>query len=109
MVLFGGTDQQDSPQLAGCKRQARSIKSKKELNLVLEYDTWKYANTSQPSVRLGGVIAKVTNLENGRSLIVRVNDRGPFKRGRIIDLSRRAAELLGFKNQGTAKVKIQKL
>lgn len=54
-------------------------------------------------------LVRVTNLENGRSLIVRVNDRGPFSRGRIIDLSRRAAELLGFKNQGTAKVKLQVL
>lgn len=54
-------------------------------------------------------LVRVTNLENGRSLIVRVNDRGPFSRGRIIDMSRRAAELLGFKNQGTAKVKVQVL
>ena len=54
-------------------------------------------------------LVRVTNLENGRSLIVRVNDRGPFKRGRIIDLSKRSAELLGFKNKGTAKVKIQVL
>lgn len=54
-------------------------------------------------------IVRVTNLENGRSLVVRVNDRGPFSRGRIIDLSRKSAELLGFKNQGTAKVKLQLL
>ncbi len=54
-------------------------------------------------------LVRVTNLENGKSLIVRVNDRGPFKRGRIIDLSKKAAELLGFKNKGVAKVKIQVL
>jgi len=54
-------------------------------------------------------IVRVTNLENGRSIIVRINDRGPFKRGRIIDLSKRAAEILDFKNQGTAKVRIQVL
>ncbi|MEM7679854.1 MAG: septal ring lytic transglycosylase RlpA family protein [Pseudomonadota bacterium] len=54
-------------------------------------------------------IVRVTNLENGRSLIVRVNDRGPFARGRIIDLSRKSAELLGFKKQGTAKVKVEVL
>lgn len=54
-------------------------------------------------------IVRVTNLENGRSLIVRVNDRGPFSRGRIIDMSKRGAELLKFKNQGTAKVKVQVL
>ncbi len=52
-------------------------------------------------------LVRVTNLDNGRSLVVRVNDRGPYSRGRVIDLSKRAAELLGFKNAGTAKVKIQ--
>ncbi len=54
-------------------------------------------------------LVRVTNLENGRSLIVRVNDRGPYKRGRIIDLSKRAAELLGYKANGTAKVRIEVL
>lgn len=52
---------------------------------------------------------RVTNLENGRSIIVRVNDRGPFKRGRVMDVSAKAAELLGFKNKGTAKIKLQVL
>lgn len=51
-------------------------------------------------------LVRVTNLENGRSLIVRVNDRGPFSKGRIIDLSKRAAELLDFERQGTAKVRV---
>ncbi len=54
-------------------------------------------------------LIRVTNLQNGRSLIVRVNDRGPFSRGRVLDLSERAAELLAFKNQGTARVKIEVL
>lgn len=54
-------------------------------------------------------LVRVTNLENGRSLIVRINDRGPFKRGRVIDLSKRAADLLGFRGTGTAKVKLQLL
>jgi rare lipoprotein A len=52
-------------------------------------------------------IIKVTNLHNGRSLILRVNDRGPFAHNRILDVSERAASLLGFKNNGTARVKIQ--
>ncbi len=52
-------------------------------------------------------MVRVTNLENGRSIAVRVNDRGPFKNGRIIDLSTRAAQLLGFHRQGTAKVMVQ--
>lgn len=50
---------------------------------------------------------RVTNLENGRSLVVRVNDRGPFVQGRIIDLSRRSAQLLGMQDKGTAKVRVQ--
>src|SRR5260221_2762303 len=52
-------------------------------------------------------IVEVTNLENGRTLQVRVNDRGPYARGRIIDLSRRSAQLLGFEGQGTAKVRVK--
>src|SRR5690242_5654464 len=54
-------------------------------------------------------IVEVTNLENGRTIDVRVNDRGPFARGRIIDLSRRSAQLLGFEQQGTAKVHVRVL
>jgi rare lipoprotein A len=49
---------------------------------------------------------RVTNLENGRSVILRVNDRGPFARGRIIDVSRRGAQLLGFEGKGTARVNV---
>lgn len=50
--------------------------------------------------------ARVTNLQNGRSMIVRVNDRGPFAHNRIIDLSSRVADMLEVKNQGTARVKV---
>lgn len=50
---------------------------------------------------------RVTNLENGRSLVLRVNDRGPFARSRVIDVSRRGSQLLGFQRQGTAKVRVQ--
>jgi rare lipoprotein A len=51
--------------------------------------------------------ARVTNLDNGRSLIVRFNDRGPYMAGRIVDLSEKAATLLGYVNIGTANVKVQ--
>ena len=51
--------------------------------------------------------ARVTNLRNHRSMIVRVNDRGPYHTGRLMDLSARAAEALGFKSVGTAKVKVE--
>ncbi|MCP4393856.1 MAG: septal ring lytic transglycosylase RlpA family protein [Alphaproteobacteria bacterium] len=54
-------------------------------------------------------LVKVTNLENGHALTLVVNDRGPFvnTKNRIIDVSRRAAEILGFKEQGTARVKVE--
>ena len=51
--------------------------------------------------------AKVTNLSNNKSLIVRINDRGPFKKGRIIDLSYAAAKKLDFIKQGTARVLVE--
>ena len=51
--------------------------------------------------------AKVTNLENGRTIIVRINDRGPFVDTRVLDVSKRVAEILGYKQQGTANVRVQ--
>jgi rare lipoprotein A len=51
--------------------------------------------------------ARVTNLENGSSVIVRVNDRGPYSHNRLIDLSKRAAELLDYTRTGTAKVEVE--
>lgn len=50
---------------------------------------------------------KVTNLDNGRDVIVRVNDRGPFVGPRIIDMSKRSAEVLDFKRKGKANVRVQ--
>lgn len=55
------------------------------------------------------VYARVTNLNNGRTIVVRINDRGPYARDRIIDLSRRSAEMLGFRNNGTATVRVKYL
>jgi len=52
-------------------------------------------------------LVRVTNLDNGRSAILRVNDRGPFARSRIIDVSKRAADALGFIGQGTATVRVE--
>lgn len=54
-------------------------------------------------------IVKVTNLENGRSLVLRINDRGPYAKNRIIDISKRGAQLLGFQSKGTAKVRVEVL
>src|SRR5690606_29160076 len=52
---------------------------------------------------------RVTNLDNGRSVVVRVNDRGPFHKGRIIDLSYAAAVKLGYRDKGTARVRVEAL
>lgn len=52
-------------------------------------------------------IVRVTNLQNGKSILLRVNDRGPYARGRIIDVSKHAADLLGFQRNGTARVRVQ--
>ncbi len=52
-------------------------------------------------------IVQVTNLNNGRALQLRVNDRGPFAPGRVIDVSRRASQLLGFETNGTAMVRVK--
>ncbi len=53
--------------------------------------------------------ARVTNLDNGKSIIVRVNDRGPFHAGRVIDLSYAAAVKLGYRDKGTARVEVRAL
>jgi rare lipoprotein A len=50
---------------------------------------------------------EVTNLENGRKLNLRINDRGPYAKGRIIDISRKGAQLLGFQTNGVAKVRVR--
>jgi rare lipoprotein A len=69
----------------------------------MNYLTAAHATLPLPSY------AKVTNLQNGREVIVRINDRGPFVGDRIIDLSRQAATVLAFKEQGKAQVRVQYL
>jgi len=56
-----------------------------------------------------GSRVRVTNLENGASVILEVNDRGPFRKGRVIDVSERAARELGFYRAGTARVRVEEL
>ncbi|MFD1379215.1 septal ring lytic transglycosylase RlpA family protein [Fodinicurvata halophila] len=60
---------------------------------------------AHPTLPLPSMV-RVTNLENGRSLKLRINDRGPFSNNRIIDISKRGAQLLGFEKEGTAKVRV---
>jgi len=62
-------------------------------------------SAAHPTLPLPSYV-KVTHMGNGRSLVVRVNDRGPFARDRIIDLSRRAAQLLGIRRSGTGPVRV---
>jgi len=54
-----------------------------------------------------GTRVLVTNLKNGKSVIVRINDRGPYAHDRIIDLSRRSARALGFEHQGVTQVRVR--
>ncbi len=54
-----------------------------------------------------GTVVRVTRLSTGRSVVVRINDRGPIVRGRIIDLSLKAATLLGMKSAGVTRVRVQ--
>ena len=63
---------------------------------------------AHPTLPMPSVV-NVTNLENGRSLVLRVNDRGPFHDGRLIDVSRLAARELGFEHKGTARVRVEVL
>ena len=56
-----------------------------------------------------GCIVQVTNVENGRTAMVRINDRGPYYANRIIDLSRAAADALGFRASGLARVRVERL
>lgn len=53
-----------------------------------------------------GTLVRVTNLDNGRTVVVRITDRGPHRRGRVIDLSRRAAKEIDMIRSGTARVRI---
>jgi rare lipoprotein A len=54
-----------------------------------------------------GTRVKVTNLDNGRSVVVRINDRGPYVEGRVIDLSQAAARELRFLDRGTTRVRLE--
>lgn len=69
----------------------------------LHHDSLTCAHRTHPF----GTLLKVTNERNGREVIVRVTDRGPHSRGRIIDLSHAAAEELGIINQGVAVVRVE--
>lgn len=70
---------------------------------IFDMDRLSAAHTTLPLPSM----VEVTNLENGRSVVVRVNDRGPFVDDRIIDMSREGARRLGFEQQGIARVRVR--
>ncbi|WP_262268989.1 septal ring lytic transglycosylase RlpA family protein [Microvirga yunnanensis] len=70
---------------------------------VFDRDSIAAAHTTMPLPSY----ARVTNLQNGHSMIVRVNDRGPFHGNRVIDVSEKAAAALGFRQSGTARVRVE--
>ena len=71
-----------------------------------EYFDMNTMSAAHPTLPLPSYV-RVINLENNKQIVVRVNDRGPFKNNRIIDLSKKAAESLDIVNKGTAKVRVQ--
>ena len=72
-----------------------------------KFDEWKLtaAHRTLPM----GARVRVTNLANGRHVVVTITDRGPYRRDRIIDLSRHAARVLGFERNGTTRVNVEVL
>lgn len=66
-----------------------------------------HAMTAAHKILPMNTTVKVTNLENGRSVVVRINDRGPFVAGRVIDMSKAGAHALGMHGRGTAKVRVE--
>lgn len=77
-------------------------------NLTANGETYdRQALTAAHRTLSFGTEVRVTNLSNGKSVILRINDRGPFVHGRIIDVSRRAAELLGFVHEGVADIRLE--
>jgi len=71
------------------------------------FNKWDYT-CAHKTLPFGSKV-KVTNLKNNKSVIVKINDRGPFVKGRIIDLSYAAAKKIGMIRYGVVKVKIEKL
>jgi rare lipoprotein A len=70
-----------------------------------EFDTYDFT-AAHRTLPMPSVV-RVTNLENGNTILVRINDRGPFKRDRVIDVSQNAAKALGFHQQGTTRVRVE--
>jgi len=83
----------------GYKWHGRTTANGEKLNI--------YAMTAAHKFLPFGTLVKVTDLDTGRSIVVRINDRGPYIAGRVIDLTDSAAKKLGIVHKGVAKVKIE--
>ncbi len=104
-AVFGpGMPRKGRPQVGTASWYGKKYQGRKTANGEIS-DMYKHtaAHRKLPLV----TIVKVTNLKNRKSVVVRVNDRGPYIRGRIIDLSYAAAKKIGMVEDGIAKVKIE--
>jgi rare lipoprotein A len=94
-----GYDQTGMASFYGAKHQGKRTANGERFN--------QHALTAAHRQLPFGTRVKVTNLSNEKTVVVRINDRGPHTRGRLIDLSREAAEQLGMLRNGTARVRMQ--
>lgn len=101
---FNDTNYQGLPQVGQASYYAKRFHGRPTANGEV-YDSARY--TAAHKTLPFGTKLKVTNLQNDKSVVVTVNDRGPHHKNRIIDLSKAAARELGFLNRGTTKVKIE--
>jgi rare lipoprotein A len=94
-----GYDKTGTASFYGAKHQGKRTASGERFN--------QHALTAAHRQLPFGTRVKVTNLSNDKTVVVRINDRGPYTRGRLIDVSRGAAERLGMLRSGTAQVRMQ--
>ena len=103
-VVYTPAEEPDYDRVGTASFYAEDFHGRKTANAEI-FDMWALA-AAHPTLPMPS-FAYVTNLGNGRTVLVRINDRGPFARGRVIDVSRAAARLLGFEMQGTAQVRVR--
>jgi rare lipoprotein A len=96
-----GYDETGSASYYGAKHQGKRTASGERFN--------QHSLTAAHRQLPFGTRVKVTNMGNDKTVVVRINDRGPHTRGRLIDVSREAAEQLGMLRNGTARVRVQAL
>ena len=86
-----------------------SVKSNRGTHTASGQKLHDHSNTAAHKTLPFGTKVKVTNLRNGKSEIVTINNRGPFIKGRIIDVTVGVADKLGFRKNGIVKVKVEKI